>query len=178
MTNAVIPLMTDEEAPKEVREFFEKVSETIGFVPNLFRLWARAPHLLDPLIAFETAVSGSGKISMHLKGLAMLRTSELNGCPYCAAVHGAKFESIGGATEQAAALKQRQLPQGLFSEEELTVLQLTDEMTLMVRGQPETVGKAIALFGVDGAVELMAVIALLNFDNRMAFTAELPVDRR
>jgi len=55
---------------------------------------------------------------------------------------------------------------------------VTDEMTLMVRGQPETVGKAIALFGVDGAVELMAVIALLNFDNRMAFTAELPVDRR
>ena len=102
--------------------------------------------------------------------LAMLRTSELNGCPYCAAVHGAKFESIGGATEQAAALKQRQLPQGLFSEEELTVLQLTDEMTLMVRGQPETVGKAIALFGVDGAVELMAVIALLNFDNRMALS--------
>lgn len=58
------------------------------------------------------------------------------------------------------------------------MLKLTDEMTLLVRGQPETVGKAIELFGVDGAVELMATIALLNFDNRMAFTAGIPVDGR
>lgn len=178
MTNAVIPLMTDDEAPPEVRSFFEKVREAIGFVPNLFRLWARAPHLVDTLIQLETTVGGSGKVPAQLKELAMLRTSELNGCPYCAAFHGANFDSAGGDPVQAEALKRRELPPGLFSEEELTVLKLTDEMTLLVRGQPETVGKAIELFGVDGAVELMATIALLNFDNRMAFTAGIPVDGR
>jgi len=161
-----------------MRAFFDRVRGAIGFVPNLFRLWARAPHLVETLVQLETTVGGSGKIPAKLKELAMLRTSELNGCPYCAAFHSDGCGAAGGDAAQADALKSRQLPPGLFADEEAAVLRLTDEMTLEVRGRPETVNKVIELFGVDGAVELMATIALLNFDNRMAFTADLPVDVR
>lgn len=174
-----IPLMTDEDAPPRVRELFDRIRGAIGFVPNLFRLWAQAPHLVDTLVQLETTIAGTGKIRADLKELAMLRTSELNGCPYCKAFHGANVKDLGVAEAKTAALKERSLPTpSLFSEEELAVLQLTDEMTLDVQAKPETLERVRGLFGLDGAVELMAVIALLNFDNRMAFTANVPVDDR
>lgn len=66
--------------------------------------------------------------------------------------------------------------QSLFSAEEQAVLALADEMTTRVHARPETIGRIRSLFGVDGVVELMATIALLNFDNRMAYSAGTPPD--
>jgi hypothetical protein len=68
------------------------------------------------------------------------------------------------------------LPRDLYTEEELAVLRLADEMTLDVKAKPETLHAIAKLYGSEGAIELMAAVALLNFDNRMAFTAELPPD--
>jgi hypothetical protein len=49
-------------------------------------------------------------------------------------------------------------------------------MTLAIKARPETLSAVVKLYGTDGAIELMAAIALLNFDNRMAFSAELEPD--
>jgi hypothetical protein len=56
------------------------------------------------------------------------------------------------------------------------VLQLADEMTLDVQATAATIERVAKLFGVDGAIELMTCIGMLNLDNRMAFSADLPPD--
>jgi uncharacterized peroxidase-related enzyme len=177
--NPIIPLVTDEAATPEVEAVFKRFRDAIGFVPNLVRMWAQAPHLLDTLVELETTLAGTGKIAPELKELAMARTSELNGCPYCKAFHGERLKELKIDTSKVDALTtSTPVGGGLFSEEELVVLQLADEMTLRVRAQPETIARAQRLFGLDGLVELMAVIGLLNFDNRMAYSAGVPVDSR
>jgi uncharacterized peroxidase-related enzyme len=172
----MIPLVSDSAATPEAREAFEKFRQALGFVPNLVRLWAHSPPLLQALAALEMTVCASGRVSAALKELAAARTSELNSCPYCKAFHSARLAEQDLEKEKAAGLGERQLSPGLFTEEESLVLRLADEMTLQVRASPETLASVCRLFGVDGAVELMAVIAVLNLDNRMAFSAALPPD--
>jgi uncharacterized peroxidase-related enzyme len=173
----VIPLVQDGEGSAEVQQLFARVRGAIGFVPNLFRLWANAAHLLPTLIQMETTICGDGKVPSRLKELAALRTSELNGCPYCTAFHGHNVKQLGYDSVQYAAISQQQGPgPGLFTEEEQAVLSLADEMTMRISAQPETLARIRHLFGLDGAVELMATIALLNFDNRMAYSAGTPPD--
>lgn len=172
-----IPLVQDGEGSQEVQQLFARIRAAIGFVPNLFRLWANAPHLLPTLVQMETTICGSGKVPARLKELAAFRTSELNGCPYCTAFHGHNVRQMGYADPQYAAVRAPEKPaEGLFSDEELAVLALADEMTRQVHAHPETLARIQTLFGLDGTVELMATIALLNFDNRMAFSAGTPPD--
>ncbi|HNN94701.1 MAG TPA: carboxymuconolactone decarboxylase family protein [Pseudomonadota bacterium] len=173
----IIPLVQDGEGSEEVQALFARIRAAIGFVPNLFRLWANAPHLLPTLVQMETTICGSGKVPARLKELAAYRTSELNGCPYCAAFHGHNVKQLGYDASQVQAVQAPAPPEAsLFSEEELAVLALADEMTRQVNARPETLDRIRSLFGVDGTVELMATIALLNFDNRMAFSAQTPPD--
>ena len=139
--------------------------QRLAFVPNLFRLWANAPHLLPTLVQMETTICGSGKVPARLKELAAYRTSELNGCrtaPPSTAQRQAAIMTPESAGPGRAGC--RATPEAsLFSEDELAVLALADEMTRQVNARPETLDRIRALFGVDGTVELMATIALLNF---------------
>jgi AhpD family alkylhydroperoxidase len=171
----IIPLDDRPEEP-HVRDIYARFESTLGFVPNLVKLWSRAPYLVAALVGLETALGAEGRVPLAMKELAMTRTSELNGCPYCRAFHRARLRQLGVDRDKSASLGAPALPRELFTEEELAVLALADEMTLDVKAKPETVRCVTALYGAAGAVELMAVVALLNFDNRMAFSAELPPD--
>jgi uncharacterized peroxidase-related enzyme len=173
----LIPLAPEDPADPRIRQAFEKIAGALGFVPNLVRLWSRAPHLVGALVELELAIASEGKVPIDLKELAMMRTSELNGCPYCISYHRARLHDLGEDQARSEALSRRTLGD-LFTQEERAVLQLADEMTLDIRARPETVQRVRGLFGDDGAVELMAAIALLNFDNRMAYSANLPPDDR
>jgi AhpD family alkylhydroperoxidase len=175
MSDSVIPFDRLPDDPN-VREIFATFDRTLGFVPNLVKLWGQAPHLVRALVAVETALGSEGKVPQTMKELAMVRTSELNGCPYCRAFHRARLRALGVEGAKSGGLAAPELPRELYTEEELAVLRLADEMTLEIRAKPETLAAIATLYGADGAVELMAAVALLNFDNRMAFSAGLPPD--
>lgn len=176
--NLTISLVTDEEASPQVREVFENVRGVFGFIPNWVRMLAHSPHVMKTLLELEMSVAGEGKIPSALKELAMMRTSELNSCTYCSAYHRHGLKRAGVEDSKTDALAVRERPGGgLFSEEETTVLDLTDEMTIDVRAKPETVERATRLFGEDGVVELMATIGMLNFFNRMSLSTGISPDR-
>lgn len=172
----IIPLVSDEAASPEARAVFDRCRAALGFVPGYARLWAHSKLLVDAAMTLEMTVGQSACVPAPLKELAATRVSELNACPYCKAFHHARLGQVGVDGGKAATLGEPELPVALFSDAERAVLQLADEMTLEVRARRETVARVRELFGVEGAVELMGVIAMLNFDNRMAYTAELVAD--
>lgn len=172
----IIPLVADAEASAEARAVFARFRAALGFVPNYARLWANSQLLVDAAMTLEMTVGQSARVPAALKELAATRVSELNACPYCKAFHHARLGQLDVDAARAATLGEPSLPADLFSDEERAVLQLADEMTLEVRARRETVARVRELFGVEGAIELMGVIAMLNFDNRMAYTAELVAD--
>jgi uncharacterized peroxidase-related enzyme len=179
MSKSVLPLVSDEEASPEVRAVFEKFRNALGFVPNLVRLWSQSSLLFPALTQLEAVVGAAGKVPSAIKELAMARTSELNGCPYCKAFHHERLRKLGESADKSSAIRGEHLEEaasGLFTEEERAALRLADEMTLDVQASRATVERVAKLFGNEGAVELMTCIAMLNLDNRMAYSAALPPD--
>jgi uncharacterized peroxidase-related enzyme len=172
----IIPLVTDAEASADALEMFHQFRRALGFVPNLVRMWAHSPLLMKAALALEVAMTTAGRVPAALKELAATRVSELNRCPYCKAFHHARLGQLAVDGGKAATLGEPTVPSSLFTEEELAVLQLADEMTIDVQAHPATLARVKRLFGVEGAIELMGVIAMLNLDNRMAYSAGLVAD--
>lgn len=173
---ALVPLVTDEAASSELREQYGFVAQAMGRVPNLARVIANCESLFGPFMGLAGAVAMEHKLPMPLKELAVMRASELNGCGYCKGMHGPIMKQMGIDDQKIDAVSQKDLLPGLFSEQELAVLRLTDEMTENVAADPETVKKARQLFGEEATVELMMTIAFYNLMNRMAESSGVPLE--
>jgi len=53
-----------------------------GVVPNLFRVAAHRPEIVQTLYAHMKAVMGKGTVPQLLKELVSVRVSQINGCVY------------------------------------------------------------------------------------------------
>ena len=53
-----------------------------GVVPNLFRIAAHRPEIVQTLYAHMKAVMGKGTVPQLLKELISVRVSQINGCVY------------------------------------------------------------------------------------------------
>ena len=88
-----------------MQALFARIRAAIGFVPNLFRLWANAPHLLPTLVQMETTICGLRQgpgATQRAGGLSNLRTQRL---PYCAAFHGHNVKQLGYDASQVQAVQ-------------------------------------------------------------------------
>lgn len=57
-------------------------AERGGVVPNLFRVAAHRPEIVQTLYAHMKAVMGKGAVPQLLKELISVRVSQINGCVY------------------------------------------------------------------------------------------------
>ena len=57
-------------------------AERGGVVPNLFRVAAHRPEIVQTLYAHMKAVMGKGTVPQLLKELISVRVSQINGCVY------------------------------------------------------------------------------------------------
>lgn len=53
-----------------------------GVIPNLFRVAAHRPEIVQTLYAHMKAVMGKGTVPQLLKELISVRVSQINGCVY------------------------------------------------------------------------------------------------
>lgn len=88
----------DEEAlPDGLRKLFAKARESLGFVPNVFRVWAFRPERLS---AWFTYFRSLHEPTEHLgaadREMIAVVVSQANGCLYCLVAHGAALrEALG-----------------------------------------------------------------------------------
>lgn len=79
---------TIETAPVQSRALLERIQRTLGFVPNLYGVFAESPAALRGGLAIFEAFSTS-TLSVIEQQLVMLAVSEANDCEYCVAAHSA-----------------------------------------------------------------------------------------
>ena len=80
------PVYTVENAPAASRPLLESVGKSLGFVPNLFGVFAASPAGLRGGLAIYEAFSSSA-LSPAEQQIVMLTVSEANECTYCVAAH-------------------------------------------------------------------------------------------
>ena len=84
------PVPEEDELPDGLRGLFAKAREKLGFVPNVFRVWAYRPERLS---AWFTHFRSLHEPTEHLdeadREMIAVVVSQANGCLYCLVAHGA-----------------------------------------------------------------------------------------
>ncbi|TRW98605.1 carboxymuconolactone decarboxylase family protein [Paracoccus sp. M683] len=103
---ATVPLLSDEQAPKESRAVFDAIREARGtdYINNFWRALAHDPALLSATWGRLQQVMAPGALDPLVKELVYLAVSTANGCAYCVHSHTAAARAKGMTDQQHAEL--------------------------------------------------------------------------
>jgi uncharacterized peroxidase-related enzyme len=162
-----------EAATGKAKELLQAVQAKLGITPNMTRVMANSPAVLEAYLGFSGALAG-GQLDAKLREEIALEVGEQNACQYCVSAHtaigkmhgltdaeiSAAREARAGAPRNAAALKFAQeivAKQGRPSDADLEVVRR-------------------AGFSDGEIAEIVANVALNVFTNYFNNTAEVDVD--
>jgi len=91
-------------ATGSAKELLEAVQKKMGMVPNLTKVMAQAPVVLETYLKGSEALSG-GVLSAVEREHVALRTAELNQCQYCVSAHSALGKMQGLSEEEVLATR-------------------------------------------------------------------------
>ena len=81
------------QAPKESQEILSEIGQMLGFVPNIQRVMARSPHVLEGWWSLRESLFKT--LDANTRHAVALAASEVNGCNYCLAVHSQMAAKVG-----------------------------------------------------------------------------------
>ena len=79
---ALVSYVSNQNAAEKVKPVFEGMEKKLGAVPNIFRVMAHNPEMLEAFLALNATLPKS-QLNGKLRELAYIKTSELNDCDYC-----------------------------------------------------------------------------------------------
>jgi uncharacterized peroxidase-related enzyme len=82
---ARIRIPTRDEAPESVRPILDRVEKQLGFLPNLHRVMANSPAVLNGWLGLMSSLSTT--LDVKTRDAIALAVSEVNGCHYCLSAH-------------------------------------------------------------------------------------------
>lgn len=92
-------LSTDLTPSPEATKILDGVQKQLGMTPNVFKLMAQAPNVLQGYIAFNSAL-GKGTLSAQEREQISLAVSGFNKCTYCASAHTAIAQKTGVTNQE------------------------------------------------------------------------------
>ena len=125
------------------------------------------------MFALENYLATSNLSKTH-KELIKIRASQINGCAFCINMH-TKDARKNGETEQRIYLLNAWRETELFTEEERTILAMTEEITLIANGglSDDTYKKAKAIFDDQYIAQIIMMVVTINAWNRIAISTQL-----
>src|SRR5690554_6838357 len=133
------------------------------------------PEAYKAMFALENYLQKSQLSKTHLE-LIKIRASQINGCAFCINMHTSDALKQG-ETAQRIFLLNAWKETELFSEEEKTILAITEEVTLInQQGLSEkTYVKAGKLFDENYIAQIIMAVVIINSWNRIAISTNKSV---
>ncbi|MBV9366636.1 MAG: peroxidase-related enzyme [Solirubrobacterales bacterium] len=93
-TGSWFPVPDESDLPDGLRGLFAKARERLGFVPNVFRVYAFRPERLSAWFAhFRQLHEPTAHLSAADREMIAVVVSAANGCLYCLVAHGAALRA-------------------------------------------------------------------------------------
>jgi 4-carboxymuconolactone decarboxylase len=105
-------------------------------------------------------------LELEYRELIMLRVAVLNGASFEWDVHYPAYLDAGGTHEKAEALKLAHVEHSAFNDEEIALIELTDQSTRNVTVEAGTIEALKTLLGESKTVEAVATVAAYNMVSR------------
>ncbi len=171
---ATFDLYTSETAPAGSREELASIEERVGFLPNIYGIFAESPSVLKAYTAI-TQLLNRGAFSPAEQQLMLLTASTVNGCEYCVAAH-----SIACRSTQLDEAVIKAVRNGTpIEDERLASLHAFTKSVVENRGwvSPEELDDFIdAGFTKAQVLEVVLAIALKTISNYTNHFAKAPLD--
>lgn len=95
-----LPTLNADQAEPLARKRLQEAQAKMGFVPNMYRVMANSPGLLDTYIhGYELFREKSG-FTPQEQEVVLLAISRENGCTYCVAAHSFVADKMSGVPEE------------------------------------------------------------------------------
>jgi AhpD family alkylhydroperoxidase len=136
---------------------------------NRININAVSPQAYKAMYALEGYLA-KATISKTLKELIKIRSSQINNCAYCIDMHTKDALKNGETIQRIFLVSAWKEATKFFTSEEQTVLEMTEEITLISQaGLSEgTYRKATQIFTETQIAEIIMAIATINAWNRIA----------
>lgn len=117
------------------------------------------------------------EISKTIKELIKIRASQINNCAYCLAMHTKDAIKYGESAERIFILSAWHEAEKSFTEEEMTALKMTEEITLINQNglSGDTYQRALKVFSEKQIAEIIMAIVTINAWNRIALSTHLQI---
>jgi AhpD family alkylhydroperoxidase len=137
------------------------------------RVFAQHPRLMVDYLRFNRAVERGKHVPKALMELAVLRAATLVGCEFCMDI-GSEFARRAGLSDEKLVALSQAHESGLFSDDELMVIDLATGMTRTPGVvEEELMQRVRERFGVKGALELVHMIAWENTRARLNIALDI-----
>lgn len=119
------------------------------------------------------------EISKTLKELIKIRASQINNCAYCIDMHTKDAIKNGESNQRIFLVSAWREASKFFTEEEQTVLKMTEEITLIHQHglSEETYHKASGIFSENQIAQIIMAIVTINAWNRIAVSTHQQIER-
>ena len=94
-----LPVIQTEAADRRARELLEAVQAKLKITPNMTRVMANSPAVLEGYLGLSGALA-AGSLPPKLREQIALAVGEQNGCQYCVSAHTAIGKLTGLADEE------------------------------------------------------------------------------
>jgi AhpD family alkylhydroperoxidase len=128
-----------------------------------------APEAFKAMLGFEKYLTTTSITPLHHE-MIRIRASQINGCAYCVDKHTTDARKRGETERRINALTVwRETP--FFTEEERAILVLTEAVTLITSGVPDTVyNQAVKILGEQLTAEVIMAAITINAWNRIGIS--------
>jgi len=91
---ARLPIINPENSTGKAHDLLTAVNKKLGLVPNMTRVMANSPAVLEAYLQFSGSLEG-GSLDAKSRERIALETAEANQCEYCLSAHSAIGKMVG-----------------------------------------------------------------------------------
>ncbi len=170
---ARITTIVPETAQGKSKELLDAVKSKLGIVPNMTKVMASSPVVLEAYLGFSGAL-GHGKLSAKLREQIAIVAAQSTACTYCLSAHTAIGKMVGLTPDELASSRRA----GSTEAKTAAALRFAQQLITQHGGVGEADVNALKTAGWnDGEIaEIIANVALNLFTNIFNKAAGVDVD--
>jgi uncharacterized peroxidase-related enzyme len=174
-TGSWFPVPAEAELTDGLRGLFSKARERLGFVPNVFRVYAYRPERLSAWFAhFRLLHVATDGLSAADREMIAVVVSAANGCLYCLVAHGAALRTELGDPVLGERISYDWRRAGL-DERRSAVCAYAEKLTVRPREITRADLQTLldAGLALEEAWDVAEIAAMYNLTNRMAMATNM-----
>ena len=160
----------EEEIPGKVRALWEVPRQRLGFVPNVFRIFAlRSQHLIRWWAYYDDLLRGPSNLTKAQREMIAVVVSAVNQCRYCMTTHSAALRLLTNDARLADRLL-RDYRSAPLDRRERAMLDFAVRLTTASHRCTEADVRALRRAGWidEDIMDIAEVAAMFNYTNRLA----------